>query len=241
MGYALAEPSSDVYSLALTFYQRLTGESPDNVRAAGDELDTHAVFAQRWGQVAEDIRADLATMLALALGQGPMASGGVPRPSAREVESMLRRVVGRLQTRQAEQQGKLDDRYRIIRKLGEGASGRVYLVEDELEDPSLPRRYVVKTFSRADQVIQQAGRELALLKDVAAPNVVRLFDHYPPTNNAHLKMAWIRGPTLAAVQREFPWAEDRWWRRSGRRAAKVRARTQIRLSPPTSTRSCRAT
>lgn len=209
MGYALAEPSSDVFSLALTFYQRLTGESPADVRAAEGGLDTQKIFAQRWGQIPDDIRADLADMLARALGPGPMASGGVPRPSAAEVESMLRRVIGRLQTREAEKQGKLDERYRILRKLGEGTSGRVYLVEDELEDPSLPRRYVVKTFSRADQVIQQAGREFVLLKDISAPNVVRLYDHYPPTSNAHLKMAWIPGDAACR------WRPPAWGVRGG--------------------------
>lgn len=214
--YGLAEPVSDVYSLALVFLERLTGLSVEELRASNELAVRCQQLAARWPQLPPSVIDALAQLFTQALGRGPSAppdAEDAQRPSAAACAERLRDIVRRWQLSEVEGgRERLDDRYRVRRKLGEGAFGRTYLVEDEQLGPEEPRVFVVKVFHRPEAALEQARGEFARLRSLQTRYVPRVYDFYPPHCDVHLKMDYVPGPTLAEVRGEFPWPEARWWR-----------------------------
>lgn len=216
LSYGLAEPDSDVYSLALVFLERLSGLRPSDLALGDAAPKLRDRLAERWSQLPSWAITATAELFERALAPGRMASGedpGAQRPSADSCAARLRAVIRLLHASEAQTSGRLlDGRYRVRRPLGEGASGRTYLVEDTEIDDTLPRTFVVKIFHHPEAVREQAGREFAALQHVQSTHLPRTYDCYPPQCDVHLKIEYVPGPTLAEVRGEFPWDEGRWWR-----------------------------
>jgi len=88
-----------------------------------------------------------------------------------------------------------DDRYEVLRKLGAGGSGSVYLVRDRETSEQL----ALKRLHRADdQGIVRLKREFRSLTNVDHPNVVRLYDLGRAHDVWFLTMEYIDGADLAA-------------------------------------------
>src|SRR6185436_20068238 len=69
------------------------------------------------------------------------------------------------------------DRWRVVRELGQGGQALVHLVEDEHSE--LKGQYALKRL-RGDgspKALQRFHREVAALKNVVHPGIVRLVDH----------------------------------------------------------------
>lgn len=88
--------------------------------------------------------------------------------------------------------------YRLLRRLGEGASGEVFLAED----PRLERQVALKLLRRdhTDQVaLERFGREAGLLARFPHPGLVPILDldleHPPP----YVVLAYMPGGDLAGV------------------------------------------
>jgi tetratricopeptide (TPR) repeat protein/predicted Ser/Thr protein kinase len=95
----------------------------------------------------------------------------------------------------------------VLRSLGEGGMGRVYLAEDE----TLGRRVAVKVVSErvaADPLARARFlREARALATVEHPNVVRVYAFGESCGSTYLTMEYIEGETLAArLQRAGPMA-----------------------------------
>jgi serine/threonine protein kinase len=95
----------------------------------------------------------------------------------------------------------LQNRYRIVRQVGGGGMGTVYLAED-LRLPD--RRYAVKEMSPAflspqDQAwaIPAFQREAYLLASLSHPNLAAVTDFFPEGENWYLVMEFVEGETLA--------------------------------------------
>ena len=148
LSYGLAEPDSDVYSLALVFFERLSGLRPSDLAAGDAAPSLKDRLADRWSQIPGWVITATAELFERALAPGRMAGGEDPGshwPSAESCAARLRAVIRLLHASEAQTSGRLlDGRYRVRRPLGEGASGRTYLVEDTEIDNTLPRTFVVK-------------------------------------------------------------------------------------------------
>ena len=87
--------------------------------------------------------------------------------------------------------------YRLVRLLGEGGMGRVYLAEDE----ALGRRAAVKVMParRVDSEDARARflREARLLASVEHPNVVRVYAFGEAEGQPYLVMEYVEGESLA--------------------------------------------
>jgi len=87
--------------------------------------------------------------------------------------------------------------YRLVRLLGEGGMGRVYLAEDE----ALGRRAAVKVMParRVDGEDARARflREARLLASVEHPNVVRVYAFGEAEGQPYLVMEYVEGESLA--------------------------------------------
>lgn len=98
--------------------------------------------------------------------------------------------------------------YRVIRPLGEGGMGTVYLAEDL----ALGRRVAIKVISHGvahDPAVRTRFlREARLLATIEHPNVVRVYSFGASEERAHLVMEYIEGETLADRIRRGPIAFD---------------------------------
>jgi serine/threonine protein kinase len=94
-------------------------------------------------------------------------------------------------------------RYRIIRQLGRGGMGSVYLAHDT----ELDRRVALKVpHFRADDTsaIERFSREARAAATIDHPNVCRVYDVGRIGDTPFLTMAYVEGPTLADELRNGP-------------------------------------
>ena len=95
--------------------------------------------------------------------------------------------------------GLIAGRYRLLRPLGEGGMGNVYLANDLI----LERQVAVKTIrpelSGNDEVRARIKRECRLHAAIGAhPNIVTLYDTVEENGHIYLVMEYFAGETLAA-------------------------------------------
>lgn len=96
--------------------------------------------------------------------------------------------------------GHLVGRYRILKFLGAGAMGEVYLAED----PQIDRRLAIKTVRLAGRPQEIEDRKRRLLREARAagrllhPNVVTLFDAGEAEGLLYLAFEFVEGTDLAA-------------------------------------------
>ncbi len=105
------------------------------------------------------------------------------------------------------QPGSLIGRYRVLRALGAGAMGEVYLAED----PQIGRRVAVKTVRVEDgRAKELEERKLRLLREARAagrllhPNIVTLFDAGEDQGLLYLAFEFVEGTDLAHRLEEPP-------------------------------------
>jgi serine/threonine protein kinase/Tfp pilus assembly protein PilF len=103
-------------------------------------------------------------------------------------------------------------RYSVIRQLGKGAMGVVYLASD----PMLNRQVAVKTVDLgADmEADEREFMRTRLLRDARAaailkhPNIVAIYDVFEDAGRAYVVMEFVEGDNLAAVLKKNPLPES---------------------------------
>jgi len=94
-------------------------------------------------------------------------------------------------------------RYRIVRPLGRGGMGGVYLARDTELDRTIALK--VPRFPPSDTAgFERFQREARAAGTIDHPNVCRLYDVSKFEGLPYLTMAYIEGPTLAEVLRDGP-------------------------------------
>jgi serine/threonine protein kinase len=197
---ALATTASDVWSLGACLFYWLSGDEEQ----AGD-VDRAAELADSLPHVGSEVAAALARQLRRALADDPDG-----RPSAAEISSALGTVVVALPDEEEVEPGELtpgttvdDERYRIERKLGEGATAVTYLATDQLTDSHVALK-VIKDPALAQRLIRPEWK----LSSLTHPSLPRIFDVYPPEHPFQVKLEYIRGSTLREVRSEFRFKSD---------------------------------
>src|SRR5215212_9346704 len=91
-------------------------------------------------------------------------------------------------------------RYRILKKLGQGAFSTVYLARHLY----LQTNVVLKIFESESEPSSVAAfeREASALASIMHPNIVRIFDTGVADGQPFLVLEWIDGRTLQDVLRE---------------------------------------
>jgi tetratricopeptide (TPR) repeat protein len=91
--------------------------------------------------------------------------------------------------------------YRILRSLGAGAMGDVFLAED----PRLRRRVALKTLSgtrsKTPEARQMLVREARAAARLTHPNVAAIYDLVETDDEVHIIMEYVDGESLAALLR----------------------------------------
>jgi eukaryotic-like serine/threonine-protein kinase len=94
-------------------------------------------------------------------------------------------------------------RFEILRELGQGAQGAVYLARD----PHLERQVAIKTLhldqdSGANQDIKTLLAEARIVSQFQHPNIVTVYDAGEHDGNPYLVFEYVEGTTLASLLRK---------------------------------------
>src|SRR3954464_2699249 len=90
------------------------------------------------------------------------------------------------------------DRYRVVRRLGAGGSGVVFLAHDERlsRDVALKRLHGAEVTAATAQRLRREARIMAGLRH---PGLVTVYDMLTDEDELLLVMEYVRGETLAEV------------------------------------------
>jgi serine/threonine-protein kinase len=106
--------------------------------------------------------------------------------------------------------GLLGNRYELLQKVGQGAMGEVYRAHDSLLDATIAVKLLRKDLAGNPGAIERLRREILLSRDIAHPNIVRIYHLGESAGVRFLTMQWVDGETLAArIAREAPMPPDR--------------------------------
>lgn len=99
----------------------------------------------------------------------------------------------------------IHDRFEIIRQVGEGAMGRVFLTSDLQQDRDVAIKVVnahhIENPAERRHFQLRLEREVAILKRLDHPNIVSLYADGTFENCPFLVMEYVDGETLAAMSR----------------------------------------
>ena len=98
----------------------------------------------------------------------------------------------------------IDERYRIVRLVGQGGMGAVYAAEDREFEGELVALKTILAPDHAEKVLARFKKEIQLARRVAHPNVCRIFDvgyHVtgPGERTIFVSMEYITGVPLKTV------------------------------------------
>jgi serine/threonine-protein kinase len=103
----------------------------------------------------------------------------------------------------------LQNRYRIVRTLGGGGMGKVYLAHDTrlADKPCAVKELLPDPYATPEeqaQAAEQFRREAAILAHLNHPNLPNVYDHFEEEGQFYLVMDYIEGETLAERLRRSP-------------------------------------
>jgi tRNA A-37 threonylcarbamoyl transferase component Bud32 len=93
----------------------------------------------------------------------------------------------------------LDERYELRELIGEGATGLVYLAFDQLLETRIAVKILRAEYKDHPQILERFRQEIVLSRDLAHPNVLRVYHLGQADDRRYITMQWVDGPTLAQV------------------------------------------
>lgn len=133
-------------------------------------------------------------VLRSATRSAPLASGA-PSPDETAAEQQAPEPANRLKTGQL-----LNNRYAIVKSLGSGGMGAVYLAEDSV----LKRQVVIKALlSESDkELVAQSIKEREFLATIKHANIVSIYDFLTIGTQGYIVMEHVNGKTLEQIMEE---------------------------------------
>ena len=97
----------------------------------------------------------------------------------------------------------ISNRYEIVKKLGAGGMGAVYLAQDRvLENAQVAIKILHSEFGKDNDLAKRFLREVALMNKVNHPNVVRTFDVGRDNSLIYFTMEFVQGTPLDNIARK---------------------------------------
>ncbi|MFO0926527.1 MAG: SUMF1/EgtB/PvdO family nonheme iron enzyme [Gemmataceae bacterium] len=90
------------------------------------------------------------------------------------------------------------DRYRVVRLLGQGGMGAVYLAEHRLMDRPAVLKLIRPEFLARDDIRQRFEREVKAVSQLSHANIVQAYDAFNAGDSMVLAMEFVDGIDLAA-------------------------------------------
>lgn len=89
------------------------------------------------------------------------------------------------------------EKYRIVRLIGQGGVGLVYLAVDLETDAEVVIKLLAQTWMNDAEAVARFKREAERLSSLKHPNIVGVLDHGYSAERAYIVMDYVRGQTLA--------------------------------------------
>ena len=91
---------------------------------------------------------------------------------------------------------KINDRYEIIKTIGEGGMANVYLANDTILDRKVAIKVLRGDLSNDEKFIRRFKREDLSVSNLSHPNIVEVYDVGEEDGNYYIVMEYIEGKTL---------------------------------------------
>lgn len=91
---------------------------------------------------------------------------------------------------------KINDRYEIIKTIGEGGMANVYLANDSILDRKVAIKVLRGDLSNDEKFIRRFKREALSVSNLSHPNIVEVYDVGEEDGNYYIVMEYIEGKTL---------------------------------------------
>jgi serine/threonine-protein kinase len=99
----------------------------------------------------------------------------------------------------------LDNRYRILRPLGEGGMANVYLAHDNYLDRDVSLKLMRLDFQHDEAMIRRFEREAMAATALVHPNIVQVYDVGEADGSQYLAMEYVEGTDLKTyISNHFP-------------------------------------
>ncbi len=91
---------------------------------------------------------------------------------------------------------KINDRYEIIKNIGEGGMANVYLAQDTILDRKVAVKVLRGDLASDDKFIRRFQREALSVSNLSHPNIVEVYDVGEENGSHYIVMEYIEGKTL---------------------------------------------
>ena len=91
---------------------------------------------------------------------------------------------------------KINDRYQVIRSIGEGGMANVYLAYDTILDRNVAVKVLRGDLSSDEKFVRRFQREAISASSLSHPNIVEMYDVGEDEGNYFIVMEYIDGKTL---------------------------------------------
>ena len=91
---------------------------------------------------------------------------------------------------------KINDRYEIIKSIGEGGMANVYLAHDELLDRDVALKVLRGDLENNEKFIRRFQREAKSVSALSHPNIVEMYDVGEDNGSHYIVMEYIEGKTV---------------------------------------------
>ena len=102
----------------------------------------------------------------------------------------------------------LGSRYRIVRLLGRGGMGAVYLADDLRLGQPVALKLLPRSLARDPRRLAQFHNEVSVARQISHPNVCRVYDISDVDGRLFLSMEYVEGEDLAVWLRRGPFSEQ---------------------------------
>ena len=94
---------------------------------------------------------------------------------------------------------KLNERYEIIKSIGEGGMANVYLAYDTILDRNVAVKVLRGDLSSDEKFVRRFQREAISASSLSHPNIVEMYDVGEDDGNYYIVMEFIDGKTLKSL------------------------------------------
>ena len=91
---------------------------------------------------------------------------------------------------------KINDRYQIIKSIGEGGMANVYLAYDTILDRDVAVKVLRGDLSNDEKFVRRFQREALNASSLSHPNIVEIYDVDEDEGNFYIVMEYIEGKNL---------------------------------------------
>jgi hypothetical protein len=93
----------------------------------------------------------------------------------------------------------IDARYTLHEEIGVGATGSVFKARDALLDTWVAVKLLKPEYTANRNALERVRQEIVLSRDIAHPNILRVYHLASYEGGTYITMQWIKGGTLADV------------------------------------------